>query len=100
MSDENDFFALPAFKPDDALLKLRRDLRDLRQLLEREGGRVFTLKGQDVLELGAEGGQLLARLAKRPAQRPDWDHWTCRSSADVRRLQDEIKKRLVRWTDE
>ena len=100
MSDANDFFALPAFKPDEALLKLKRDLRDLRQLAERDGGRCFTLKGQDVLELAIEGAQLNAKLAKRPAQRPEWDSWTCKTSADVRRLQDEIKKRLARWTTE
>lgn len=100
MSDENDFFALPAFKPDEALLKLKRDLRDLRQLAEREGGRSFTLKGQSVLELSADAEVLAAKLAKRPAQRPEWEAWTCKSSADVRRLQDEIKKRLARWTTE
>ena len=101
MSDnENDFFALPAFKPDEALLRLKRDLRDLRQLAERDGGRSFTLKGQAVLELAVDGAQLNAKLAKRPAQRPEWDSWTCKSSADMRRLQDEIKKRLVRWTTE
>jgi hypothetical protein len=100
MNDENDFFALPAFKADEALLKLKRDLRDLRQLAERDGGRLFTLQGQSVLELAVEGGQVLAKLAKRAAQRPEWDSWTCKSSADMRRLQDEIKKRLVRWTEE
>ena len=100
MSEDKDFFALPAFKPDEALLRLKRDLRDLRQLAERDGGRSFTLKGQAVLELAVEGGQVVAKLAKRPAQRPEWDSWTCKSSADMRRLQDEIKKRLVRWTTE
>ena len=36
MSDDlGDFFAPPAFKPDEALVGLRRQLRDLRVLAER-----------------------------------------------------------------
>lgn len=96
MSD--DFFAPPTFKPDQALLQLKRALRDLRQLSER--GSEFLLKGQTVIELSADDSTLTARLAKRPARSPEWDTRVCKSSADVRTLQDEIKKRLVRWTDE
>ncbi|MBT9500489.1 MAG: hypothetical protein IV092_04540 [Burkholderiaceae bacterium] len=96
MSD--DFFAPPAFKPDQALLQMQRALRDLRQLSER--GTEFLLKGQTVIELGADDSTLTAKLAKRPARSPEWDTRVCKNSADVRTLQDEIKKRLARWTDE
>jgi hypothetical protein len=97
--DAPDFFAPPAFKPEQALLQLRRWLRDQRVFSER-GAACFLLKGQPVLELSSSADALTARLAKRPAQRPEWEARVCSSSADVRRLQDEIKKRLARWTDE
>lgn len=96
MSDE--FFALPAFKPDAALLRLKRDLRDLRSFSER--GDLFLLKGQEVLMLGVEGEALQARLAKRPGRSPEWETRSCRDAAQVRSLLDDIKRRLARWTDE
>ncbi|MBB4842362.1 hypothetical protein HNP55_000857 [Paucibacter oligotrophus] len=98
MSGEEDFFAPPAFKPEQALLTLKRHLRDLRALQNR--GDSFLLQGQVVLEFSLADGCLQARLAKRPAQRPEWDLKLCKNSADVRSLQDEIKRRLARWTDE
>lgn len=100
MSDDEpqDFFAPPAFKPDLALIQLKRALRELRQLSERGNG--FTLQGMSVIELSIDATQLTARLARRPARSPEWDGKTCKSSADVRALQDEIKKRLARWTDD
>jgi hypothetical protein len=98
MSDENDFFAPPAFKPDLALIQLKRALRDLRQLAER--GNAFTLQGHGVIELSIDAVSLTVRLARRPARSPEWDDRVCKSSADLRALQDEIKKRLARWTDD
>jgi len=98
MSGEDDFFAPPAFKPEQALLTLKRNLRDLRALQNQ--GDSFTLRGQVLLELSVADGLLHARLAKRPAQRPEWDALVCKNSADVRKLQDEIKRRLMLWTDE
>jgi len=97
----DDFFALPPFKPDEALLTLRRNLRDLRPLAER-GGKpgVFELQGQPVLELGADEQGLHARLVKRPARSPEWERRDCKNAAEVRRLQDEIKRRVGLWTDE
>jgi len=98
MSGEDDFFAPPAFKPEQALLTLKRNLRDLRALQNQ--GDSFALRGQVLLELSIAEGHLHARLAKRPAQRPEWEALVCKNSADVRKLQDEIKRRLARWTDE
>jgi hypothetical protein len=96
----DDFFALPEFKPDQALQNLRRALRDLRSLTERSGGKVFELQGQPVLELSVDDKLLHARLAKKPARSPEWETRACKNSAEVRALQDEIKRRMARWTDE
>ncbi|MCV2360298.1 MULTISPECIES: hypothetical protein [Roseateles] len=97
MNDEQ-FFAPPAFKPDEALQQLKRALRDSRSLSERNNQ--FSLQGQVVLELSVADSILHARLAKRPARSPDWDLRDCKNSSEARALQDEIKRRLARWTDE
>jgi hypothetical protein len=94
----DDFFAPPAFKPDQALLTLKRNLRDFRSLSER--GNTFMLQSQPVLELSVDDTLLKARLVKRPSRTPEWESRDCKNSADVRALQDEIKRRLGRWTDE
>ena len=93
-----DFFAPPPFKPNEALVQLKRTLRELRPLAERGNG--FDLQGQRVIELGVDGGALQARVAKRPARSPEWDTRTLKNSADVRQFTDEIKRRLGRWSDE
>lgn len=93
-----DFFAPPPFKPDEALVQLKRTLRELRPLAERGNG--FDLQGQRVIELGVDGEALQARVAKRPARSPEWDTRTLKNSADVRQFTDEIKRRLGRWSDE
>jgi len=99
MATNDDFFALPAFKPDQALLSLKRNLRDFRSLSER-GGNSFLLQGQVVLELSVDEQLLHARLVRKPSRSPEWDARDCKNSAEVRALQDEIKRRLARWTDE
>ncbi|MCV2363199.1 hypothetical protein LNV23_07005 [Paucibacter sp. DJ1R-11] len=96
--NEDAFFALPPFKAEEALLTLKRNLRDLRSLEAR--GDAFSLQGQPVLELSAQTGLLLARLVKRPGRSPEWETRQCKSAAEVRSLLDEIKRRLSRWTDE
>jgi len=103
MSDDlGDFFALPAFKPDEALVGLRRQLRDLRPLAERtvDGKPGVELKGRRVAEFAANADSITARLVKRPAVSPEWETRTLKNSADVRKFLDEVKKRLARWTDE
>lgn len=93
MSD--DFFALPPFKPDEALVTLKRQLRDLRPLAERGNG--FEIGDKRVVELAADATTITARLAKRPATSPEWQTLTLKNSADVRKCVDEVKKRLARW---
>jgi len=102
MSNDENFFAaaLPAFKPVEALLTLKRNLRDLRSLTERSGSGTFELQGQPVLELRADDKLLHARLVKRPARSPEWETRDCASSVEVRRLLDEVKRRLGQWTDD
>ena len=96
----DDSFALPPFKPAEALVQLKRSLRDLRTLAER--GDSFELKGSRVIELQAEDTAIAARLAKRPMRggTPEWDRFMLAGSADVRRFTDEVKRRLARWTAE
>lgn len=96
--DELPFFSPPAFQPDLALIQLKRFVRELRGLAERGNG--FDFKGQPVLALSIDAATLTAKLAKRPSRSPEWDGKVCRNGADLRALQDEIRKRLARWTDE
>lgn len=94
----DDFFAPPPFRPDEALVQLKRSLRELRPLAERGNG--FELQGRRVIELDIDGATLVARVAKRPAHTPEWEHRTLKNGADVRRLVDDIKRQLARWSDE
>ncbi|WP_374568975.1 hypothetical protein [Ideonella sp.] len=99
MSNDDFGFAPPAFKPAEALVSLKRSLRDLRTLTERGDG--FELKGAQVLALSAGETAIDAKLAKRPSRQvPEWDRFALDSSAAVRKFSDEVKKRLARWTEE
>lgn len=95
MSDDS--FAPPAFKPDEALLLLKRGLRELRGLAERGEG--FEWKGRPVIALTAEGTTILSKLAKRPAMSPEWESRVLKNGADVRKFGDEVKARVARWRD-
>ena len=96
MSEE--FLAAPPFEPAQALLTLKRSLRDLRPLAERGNG--FELGGKRVVDLQADASTITAKLAKRPAITPEWEPLVLKNSADVRKCVDEAKKRLARWTEE
>jgi hypothetical protein len=88
----------PAFQPDAALVTLRRSLREL-GLSERGGA--FEWHGRRVLEIDVEPQALTCRLARRATVRtPDWDRLTVRLGADQRKLLDEVKRRLARWSDD
>ena len=96
-SDDGLGFAPPPFNAADALVALKRLLRDLK-LDERGPG--FELRGKCVVELAVEGDAIAARLARRRAHTPQWDRLTLKSAADSRKLIDDIKKRLARWEHE
>lgn len=89
--------APPPFKPAEALIQLQRTLRGLTGLAERGGQ--FEWKGQRVLELSATSAAIEARLARRPAQRPEWESRLLKNGADVRKFADDVKQRLARWRD-
>ncbi|MEF7616380.1 hypothetical protein V4F39_20865 [Aquincola sp. MAHUQ-54] len=93
MSD-NDFFAPPLFKPAEALVQLKRQLRDLK--LSEQGSR-YTEAGLAVVELGGGDTAIEVRLVKRPARTPEWTVHRLASSADVRRFVDHLKIQLARW---
>ncbi|MFX1679267.1 hypothetical protein PV762_08540 [Mitsuaria sp. CC2] len=95
---DNDFFAPPPFKAEEALVQLKRALRDLRALTERGTG--WSFEHQEVLQLAAGEGQITAKLAKKPARSPAWETRVCRNAADVRKLQDDLKRRLAQWAEE
>ena len=98
MSDDPNFgFAPPLFKPDEALQQLKRALRDLK-LSERGVG--FELRGKPVLELRPEATQITVHIARKLALTPEWDTQPIKTTADQRKLLDEVKKRLARWDRE
>ena len=106
MSDDlGHFFALPPFKPDEALVQLRRQLKDLK--LQEQAGSAplrFALKGVVVVELqvAAEGPQpaLAAAVVKRSLQRPEWVRQSLDSRDAVRKWLDALKRQLAQWTDD
>jgi hypothetical protein len=97
MTDDGFAFAPPPFKADEAMVTLRRALRDA-GLAERGSG--FELRGKRVLELAVDGGTIRARLARRLMLTPEWDVQVLKGAADTRKLLDEVKKRLARWERE
>jgi hypothetical protein len=95
MSDDG--WALPAFKADEALVTIKRALRDMK-LAER--GNAFELRGKRVVELAVESAAINAKLARRLMLTPEWDRMAVKSAADQRKLLDEVKKRLAKWENE
>ena len=96
MSDDFSF-SPPAFKPGEALVGIRRTVRDWRTLTERGPG--FDFKGQPVLTLEVADGVLQARVVRQPARSPQWDTHALRSSQEVRKFTDDLKKRVQQWGD-
>lgn len=97
--NDADFFAAPAFKADEALARLRRELRDA-GLTEREGR--FERQGQAWARaaLTADGQSLAVAVVKKPSrQSPEWLSRTVRDSAQVRDFVADVKKRLASTAD-
>jgi hypothetical protein len=98
MTDDTDFgFAPPPFGAAQALLQLKRSLRDLK-LTERGPG--FELRGKPVLELALQDGAIAVRVARRLISTPEWDRLQLKSGADQRKLIDDVRRRLQRWLSE
>src|SRR5512134_3492558 len=94
MSD--DFFAPPPFKPDEALQRARRELREL-GLTEREGR--FERKGQAIARVSIDGAALKAAVVKRPGRTPEWTEKALRDNAALRDFVADLKKKLATWSD-
>jgi hypothetical protein len=96
MSDESGF-APPPFKPDEALQRLKRELREL-GLAEREG--VFERRGLAVARVRIDGAQLAAAIVQRPSRNsPQWQARLLGSSAAVRDFSAALEKALQQWGD-
>ena len=91
----DDFFGSPAWNVREQLLNLKRQLRDLKL---QERGELFELEAKTVVRLSVKEPHIEVQLAKRPAMQPEWDRFALGSPPDVRRLLDETKKRVQRWT--
>jgi len=96
-NDDSWSIPAPAFKAEEALVQLKRALRDLK-LAER--GNAYELKGKRVVELSIDGASIAVRLARRLMLTPEWDRLAIDSSAAQRKVVDEVKKRLARWETE
>jgi hypothetical protein len=97
MSVPDGGFAPPPFKPDEALARLKRELREL-GLAEREG--VFERRGLAIARLRIDGAQMAAGMVKRPSRAsPQWQERSLGSSTAVRDFVAELKKALQQWGD-
>jgi hypothetical protein len=97
MADDDFGFALPAFKPDEALQRARRELREM-GLSERAGQ--FERAGVAIAKLAVDGTALKASVVRRPSRSsPEWTHKTLSSSATLRDWTAELKKKLAGWSD-
>jgi hypothetical protein len=89
--------ALPPFQPDEALQKLRRELRGL-GLTEREGR--FERRGVAIARAAVNGGALRAARVRRPSRNsPEWLDKALGSSADLRDFVADLKRQLAQWSD-
>ena len=61
---------------------------------------VFEIAGQAAIELNVVGDSIEARVAKRLARSPEWAMHTLKSSADVRKLLDDLKRRVANWAED
>ncbi|HPO19864.1 MAG TPA: hypothetical protein PLO07_11790 [Rubrivivax sp.] len=96
MSDDA-AFAPPPFKPDEALQRLRRELREL-GLSERGG--VFERRGLAIARARIEGTQLAAARVERPSRAsPRWRSRALADHAAVRDFANEVKRALQQWGD-
>jgi len=97
MSDDDFGFAPPPFKPDEALQRLKRELREL-GLVERAGR--FERRGTAIARVVAEGDGLRVERVRRPSRTsPEWQARVLLSSADSRDFVADLKRQLAQWSD-
>jgi hypothetical protein len=90
-------FVPPAFNADEALARLKRDLRDA-GLGERAG--TFERKGLAIARVALDGPAVSAAIVKRPSRSsPEWQARKLASSADVRDFVADLKRKLASWND-
>jgi hypothetical protein len=90
-------FAPPPFKPEEALQRLKRDLRDA-GLTEREGR--FERRGASIAKAAIDGAVIQAAVVRRPSRSsPEWQAKTLKTSAEVRDFVADLKKKLATWSD-
>ena len=98
MSDDDlGGWALPAFKPEEALAGLTRQLREL-GLAERAGR--FERRGTAIARAAVDGAVIRAARVRRPSRgSPEWLEKTLKHSGDVRDFVADLKKQLAQWSD-
>ena len=97
MSDDDLGWALPAFKPDEALQRLKRALRDM-GLAERAG--VHERRGVAMARAVVEGEVIVAARVKRPVRTsPEWQARRLKHDGDVREFVADLKRCLAQWSD-
>jgi hypothetical protein len=97
VSDDAWGFAPPPFQADEALQRLRRDLKDL-GLTERAG--VFERRGVAIARASLSQGHLEAAVVRKPSRNsPEWQPRTLKTSAEVRDFTQHLKKQLAQWSD-
>jgi hypothetical protein len=90
-------FAPPPFRPDEALQRLKRELRDM-GLSEREG--VFERRGLAIARAEVDGSHITAAIVKRPGRTGlQWQPRTLKNGAELRDFVAVLKKTLQQWGD-
>ena len=96
MADEFSI-AEPAFKPDEALQRLQRELRAL-GLAERNG--VYERRGVAIARATVDGPSIAAARVRRPSRSsPEWLARTLGNAAQVRDFVTDLKKQLGLWNN-
>ena len=97
MSDDAWGFAPPPFQPEEALQRLRRDLREL-GLTERAGA--FERRGVVLARIAISQGHLEAAVVRKASRNsPEWQQRILKTPADVRDFTQHLKKQLAQWSD-
>ncbi len=90
-------FAPPPFKPEEALQRLKRELREA-GLTEREGR--FERRGVSIAKAVVDGAVIQAAIVRRPSRSsPEWQTKTLANSAQQRDFVADLKKKLASWSN-